>query len=58
MNSILRTECGRLVLEVFYDAEACDWDAEIQKSLILHGLRPGQAKIIATPRRYLREAST
>lgn len=52
MNSILKSECGRPVLEVFYDAELLDWDEAIQAAYALHGIRPGQVKVIASPKRH------
>ena len=51
MNSILRTDCGRPLIEVFYDPRVCDWDQAIQAAYVLHGLRPGQAKVICYPKR-------
>ena len=49
MNSILKSDCGRVVLEVEYDAELLNWDEAIRAGLAAHGLRPGQAAVIATP---------
>jgi hypothetical protein len=55
MNSILKSDCGRPTIEVQYDSTTCNWDEAIATAYALHGLRPGQAKVIAYPRK---EAST
>jgi len=52
MNSRLKSECGRTILEVEYDAEVLNWDEAIEAAYRLHGLRPGQVGVIATPAKY------
>jgi hypothetical protein len=52
MDSTLKSENGRPVLEVFYDAELLNWNEAIQAAYALHGLRPGQARVIAIPKRH------
>jgi hypothetical protein len=52
MNSILKSECGRPLIEVTYDPERCNWDEAIQAAYALHGIRPGQARVIARPKRH------
>jgi hypothetical protein len=49
MNSILRSDCGRPVLEVFYDPGLLNWNEAINVALAEHGFRPGQITVIATP---------
>jgi hypothetical protein len=49
MNSILKSDCGRPVLEVEYNPATCNWDEAIAAAYALHGLRPGQAVVIAIP---------
>ena len=51
MNSILKSDCGRPLIEVQYDSTLCNWDQAIQAAYALHGIRPGQAKVIAYPRK-------
>jgi hypothetical protein len=55
MNSILKSNCGRPLIEVFYNPETCDWNQAIDAAYALHGIKPGQAKVIAIPRK---ESST
>jgi hypothetical protein len=51
MNSTLKSDCSRPVLEVFYDPNTCDWDEAIRVGLASHGFRSGQVKVIASPKK-------
>lgn len=50
MQSVLKSDCGRQVIEVEYDPVLLDWNEAIQASYALHGFRPGQVMVIATPK--------
>ena len=52
MNSTIRSECGRTVIECEYDPDQLDWNQAIEAAYRLHGLRPGQVGVIATPAKY------
>jgi len=51
MESRLRSECGRTILEVQYDPQLLNWDEAIQAAFAVHGLRHGQVMVIASPKR-------
>jgi hypothetical protein len=50
MDSVLKSNCGRPMLEVEYDPELLNWDEAIQAAYVLHGTRPGQVRVIAAPK--------
>jgi len=50
MQSNLKSENGRTLIECFYDPEYLNWDEAIQAAYALHGLRPGQVTVIARPK--------
>jgi hypothetical protein len=52
MNSILKSDCGHPLIEVQYDPDLCDWNEAIQAAYALHGLRPGQCRVICHPKRH------
>jgi hypothetical protein len=52
MNPILKSECGRPLIEVEYDTELLNWNEVIQAAYSLHCIRPGQARVIARPKRH------
>ena len=49
MNSILKSDGDRPVLEVFYDPGLLNWNEAIEAALAVHGFKPGQVKVIALP---------
>jgi len=49
MKALLETINGKLILKVFYDPAACNWDEAIAAGLASFGLKPGQVQVIATP---------
>ena len=52
MNSVLKSDCGKPVLEVEYDAELLNWSEAIRVAYLSHGIRPGSVLVIATPKRH------
>jgi hypothetical protein len=42
-------ERGRPVIEVLYDSTTYNYNEAIATAYALHGIRPGQAKVIAKP---------
>ena len=51
MHSTLKSDCGRPLIEVEYNSTTCNWNEAIDAAYALHGIRPGQAKVIAIPRK-------
>jgi hypothetical protein len=49
MKALLETINGKVILKVFYDPAACDWNEAIAAGLASYGLRQGQATVIAYP---------
>ena len=49
MKALLETINGKLILKVFYDPAACNWDEAIAAGLASFGLKQGQAAVLALP---------
>jgi len=52
MKALLETINGKLILKVFYDPAACNWDEAIAAGLASFGLKQGQAAVLALPFQY------
>jgi hypothetical protein len=50
VNASLSSKAGRLVLEIVYDPDVCDWTEAISTGLAIYGIQRHQiATVIASP---------